>query len=387
MPAHARNAPAFPIAPAHAPAVVARRYHFHVPGVIYAIVTVVLFLGAVNGQNNLLFCVFGLAAAGLLISGGISGVMLTRLSIERQAPAVVQAGAPFTVRYVIRSRSRLWPAFALCIEELPADPDDTRLSSLRAFAPHVPAGSRVEIDAAGTASGRGMASLLRVRVWTTFPFGLMKKSVTFRQPDAVLIRPHPADVPDSMLRSAAGGLEPSESNRPLRTGDEFHSLRDYVPGDSLRRIAWRATARRGALVTREHSGARPPRLWIVPDAPGPGAAADAVARAAAGVASAALRAGFAVAIAAGERTIPLGAGAAHLGPILDALALWMPGPTPVPAASARDRVVVVRPGAHAGATPPGATILSIEQLGVTPALPPARRRRRLWPRRRQASPA
>src|SRR5438105_3987399 len=40
--------------------------------------------------------------------------------------------------------------------------------------------------------------------------------------------------------------------RQIGVGTEFERLRDYVPNDELRRVDWKATARRGALMTREY---------------------------------------------------------------------------------------------------------------------------------------
>jgi uncharacterized protein (DUF58 family) len=49
-------------------------------------------------------------------------------------------------------------------------------------------------------------------------------------------------------------------------GREFESLRDYQPGDELRKISWTATARRGRLVTRQFTVERSQQVWMVLDA-------------------------------------------------------------------------------------------------------------------------
>jgi uncharacterized protein (DUF58 family) len=49
-------------------------------------------------------------------------------------------------------------------------------------------------------------------------------------------------------------------------GREFESLRDYQPGDELRKISWTATARRGRLVTRQFTVERSQQVWMVIDA-------------------------------------------------------------------------------------------------------------------------
>lgn len=49
-------------------------------------------------------------------------------------------------------------------------------------------------------------------------------------------------------------------------GREFESLREYVPGDDIRDLCWTASARRGALVTRQYQAERSQSVWIVIDA-------------------------------------------------------------------------------------------------------------------------
>ena len=49
-------------------------------------------------------------------------------------------------------------------------------------------------------------------------------------------------------------------------GREFESLRDYQPGDELRKISWTATARRGKLVTRQFTVERSQQVWMMLDA-------------------------------------------------------------------------------------------------------------------------
>jgi uncharacterized protein (DUF58 family) len=70
---------------------------------------------------------------------------------------------------------------------------------------------------------------------------------------------HPAQrsavAPDALraavrVRGLTGGARP---RRIAGAGAELHQLRGYVRGDPLARIDWKATARAGALVTREFS--------------------------------------------------------------------------------------------------------------------------------------
>lgn len=51
----------------------------------------------------------------------------------------------------------------------------------------------------------------------------------------------------------------------LGQGHEFERLRDYVPDDSMRHVDWKATARRGSLITREYDVEQSQHIMIVLD--------------------------------------------------------------------------------------------------------------------------
>jgi uncharacterized protein (DUF58 family) len=76
-------------------------------------------------------------------------------------------------------------------------------------------------------------------------------------------------APDSLPRGARPIAGESAGETPRRlpgVGVELLQLRDYSSGDALSRIDWKATARRGALVSREYSEAQHLEILIVVDA-------------------------------------------------------------------------------------------------------------------------
>jgi uncharacterized protein (DUF58 family) len=76
-------------------------------------------------------------------------------------------------------------------------------------------------------------------------------------------------APDSLPRGARPIAGESAGETPRRLpgpGMELLQLRDYVSGDALSRIDWKATARRGTLVSREYSEAQHLELILVIDA-------------------------------------------------------------------------------------------------------------------------
>ena len=75
--------------------------------------------------------------------------------------------------------------------------------------------------------------------------------------------------PDSLPRGARPIAGESAGETPRRlpgAGVELLQLREYTSGDALSRIDWKATARRGTLVSREYSEAQHLEILIVVDA-------------------------------------------------------------------------------------------------------------------------
>jgi len=248
--------------------VVGRRYHFNGGGLAYVLTTMVLVVGAVNSQNNMLFWLFGLGVAGLLISGFLSGGTLMQIGVEREVAPVGQVGDEVVIRYRLHNRSRVFPAYAITVEELARHRRTVvswpgRLRMRPAFAAYIPPRGSVVVETRALACRRGIAEFGPVQVWSTFPFGLTRKSVTYVQEGRVAVRPWTAPVREGLLRARAGAGGNGQTVRRSRTGDEFYSLREFAHGDSLRSIAWRSTARLGHAVVREMASRPSRRVWVV----------------------------------------------------------------------------------------------------------------------------
>jgi uncharacterized protein (DUF58 family) len=243
-----------------------RRYHLHAPGLLFIGVAILLGFGAVNSQNNLIFIAFGLALGLILASGLVSGSTLMLVKAKRLPVTVGRVGERLLVVYRVRNRSRFFPAMGLVVEEVPEktkrekrkrSAESARASALmetpRAALLHVPARQVRHVTAYVTPTQRGEVRFAAVRVWTAFPSGVLKKSVTFQQTDSTLIHPQLVDISTSVLEHVFSAQGRSETlSHQLGRDADFYGLREYVPGDSPRQIAWRASARIDELVVREN---------------------------------------------------------------------------------------------------------------------------------------
>lgn len=97
---------------------------------------------------------------------------------------------------------------------------------------------------------------------------LFEVPLTFANPFGVEVMPTPYSV---LVRSARGGRsrQQADEGRPGRLrgeGGELRELREHQSGDPFRRIAWKASARRGVLLVREYERDERDVVWLVVDA-------------------------------------------------------------------------------------------------------------------------
>lgn len=249
-----------------------RRYDLHPPGVVYLVTALFLAIGALNSQNNLLFWAFGLAVAGLMVSGIVSGSGLMHLQLQREPTLPAHVGDQVFLRYTITNTARVWPLFGLRIEEVaPRSSDDPPLVCAPGGIAHVGPRQRTSASVRALARVRGFHPLQTVCVSTTFPFGLVRKSLYFDLPTHVTVRPGIAPLRADVAARVTPTRQDASLTRPrIGQGGDFFGLREYVPGDPVRTIAWRPSARRDTLLVRQHTSAAPPRLWLCLERPAQG---------------------------------------------------------------------------------------------------------------------
>src|SRR5690606_23998211 len=97
-------------------------------------------------------------------------------------------------------------------------------------------------------SRRGWLDIGRLRVSTTRPLGLARAWAWIWPRTPVLVYPapeaHGPPLPEGAGDSAQARMHPA--------GDDVHHLRAYRRGDARRAIAWKPSARHGALLVREY---------------------------------------------------------------------------------------------------------------------------------------
>lgn len=93
---------------------------------------------------------------------------------------------------------------------------------------------------------RGWLEMEPFRLENRYPLGLFRAWSVIVPSVRCLVYPRPATQPPPLPQRGRGDFGATQKGE----GDHFHGLREYHPGDPLRRIAWRTSARQQKLYSR-----------------------------------------------------------------------------------------------------------------------------------------
>ncbi|HEV7487936.1 MAG TPA: DUF58 domain-containing protein [Thermoanaerobaculia bacterium] len=211
-------------------------------GTSFVIFTVVIGFAAINTGNNALYIGLSLMLGCLLLSGIASKEGLKQLVVEFDGVDEAWAMRPAHGRLRIRNRSRIWNVRDVIItsEELAA-PLSLPLIKRR---------EEIIVHAMFSFRRRGLTQLTRVDLYTRFPFGFFLKKRRPRLTGDVVVFPRLLgdDISRDRFRPNRGDLQ--SANR-IGGGTDIHSFRDYVRGDSLRRVHWKKSASLGRWIIKQ----------------------------------------------------------------------------------------------------------------------------------------
>jgi len=196
-------------------------------------------------------------AAVLLLALAATAAPLALDVGRRFRPGRVTVDAPAAGLLTFTSRSRLpLPGFVAI------DRVGGRLLPLRV--PGLSHQGSVVVRSLLPTNRRGRLEMGPVRAERRDPLGLVVRWRSIGATGVLWVRPrvHAADpLPTGVVVDLEGPLSDTAVEGTLT----FSSLREYVPGDDLRRIHWPTTARTGQLMVRTHVDTSLPRATVVLD--------------------------------------------------------------------------------------------------------------------------
>ncbi|MCZ6788948.1 MAG: DUF58 domain-containing protein [Chloroflexi bacterium] len=120
----------------------------------------------------------------------------------------------------------------------------------RALVGYVAPGSSVPWSYAAECYQRGEYQFGPVRLECSAPFGLFRARRSVNAPLRVLVYPQVFDF--AVARPRGELREGPTAPSPAQRIGEFRGAREYQPGDSLRQVHWKSSARSGRLMVKEY---------------------------------------------------------------------------------------------------------------------------------------
>ncbi|HEY5633045.1 MAG TPA: DUF58 domain-containing protein [Burkholderiaceae bacterium] len=221
------------------------------PGLLYGTILLAMLVGSVNYSLSLGYMLTFLLGAVALVAMLHTFRNLATLVLRpgRAEPVFAGQHAEFSLVLVNPGRLERF-ALRLAVPGM-AQPETVDL------APSAEQLARIAVPT----HRRGRMQIPRVKLWAEYPLGLWRVWAYWRPAMSVLVYPTPeprgVPLPASSARAGdgdgAGGGE-----------EDVAAVRPYQPGDSPRRIAWRAVARTGSdeLLTKQFEGSERGELLL-----------------------------------------------------------------------------------------------------------------------------
>ena len=300
--------------------------HFTLRNALIAL-SLLLFLVAWNRGIALLYGLFALVLAVLLVSLAAPRFSLRRLNAERTYPTRLNQGELLPVNISVRNGG-WFPRYLIELEQ--ASPGYVEPESATVLLPSIQATRHVTLDV--PCERRGLHALPPLLARSGYPLGISEAVGTLCEAGPeILVYPTPFALDYFPYVSGAHMPVAGVQAVALMGGShEFIQVREYQPGDSPRHIHWPQTARHNTLMVREHEFTAAAEVTLLLDlhhaadvGEGVHTTLEYAVKIAASVAQHACAAGHRVRLLGyGAQTlrVPAGGGRAHAEAILDALA-------------------------------------------------------------------
>jgi uncharacterized protein (DUF58 family) len=237
--------------------------------VLFGIGVAALIAAITYGRSDVLFLGLFLVTAPLAAMISVT-VDRPRLSISRTFhPDVVAVGEKATVSTTARNEAPRPSPPAQWREFAPPGLDVQPSAPFPRLDAHQPAIHRakdtVTLRQDIRATHRGSHGIGPLIVSRTDPFGLAYAEYALGQPRQLIVTPRVRALARGELDIARSeGTEHELLRHSIPSADELIA-REYRPGDPLRRVHWRATARHDKLMVRQEEQRSNPEAWILFD--------------------------------------------------------------------------------------------------------------------------
>ncbi len=212
-------------------------------GLFVILTAVVLLLVGINYQLSLAFVVAFLLAGLMQAALLVSYRNLRGLIVRAGRSPHCTLGEPLVFSVALASPDRTRDGISLTSQS-----DGVGKTIAKSSPQTVGVDTSEVVPLKFTPTRRGLMSLRRIVVESRAPYGLIRAWSYVHFEWLGVIEPQP-ETPPPPLPLIAGDNDAAAS-RNLHVAHDPDSLRDYAPGDSLKRVAWKQVAKSGDWYTR-----------------------------------------------------------------------------------------------------------------------------------------
>lgn len=210
-------------------------------GYLYIALTVVIGFSAVNTGNNLVYVIASALLSYMLVSGVFGRNNLRGLDVQFVFPEEIFAGTETLIGVRLSCARRFLPAFIITVAVGESEVLFPLIRSRSEELRHIPV----------FFGKRGHVSISEIRVSSPFPFNFFTRYRTLVKDFRLVVFPKPKRCD---WWATAGDLRRRQgevSADRMGYDSDILSIRGYVPGDPMKYISWKSTAKTGSLKTRE----------------------------------------------------------------------------------------------------------------------------------------
>lgn len=217
-------------------------------GLGFLLVLALMFIGAVNYEASLGFALVFLLLSMFVLSIFYTFRNLAGLHVSAVPGAPVFAGEKAEVTVILnRHGTRTYENVQVCFP-------GTRMQVADLLDK-----TEARLNLYVTAHRRGRIRPGRLVVDTVFPFGICRAWSLIDLDFSFLAYPRPVECDLDYLLAQQ---QTSGNTTVTRGNDDFHSLREYQRGDSLKHVAWKQFARGQGMFTKEYASNIDKRVWL-----------------------------------------------------------------------------------------------------------------------------
>ncbi|MGA7616067.1 MAG: DUF58 domain-containing protein [Thermoanaerobaculia bacterium] len=212
-------------------------------GAGYLAFTFVIGFAALNTGNNALYIALSFMLGALIVSGVASKGALKHHSVSLGGVGEAWAGEPVHARLWLSNHSRFWAVRDLVIV--------SREMARPVIVARLGRRSKSEVDVSFLFQRRGRIAFKTIDLYTRYPFGLFLKKRKVHLDGEAIVYPRLLETSGEIWRHMETLGDSVPQHRSGQSGSGVYGYREYMRGDSLRRIHWKRSASLGRWIIKQ----------------------------------------------------------------------------------------------------------------------------------------